>query len=146
LGTFPAQLFSLIFIGRQIEDVFGSRRFLAIYLLSGIFGNILAFFAQPYILLAGASTSLFGIFGAMAMLGYLTKNPSFQAVGKQFAILILANLVINLFQPAVGIFGHIGGALGGVLLAALLHRKSCSLRFQRFRRRHFLSSTLYQRC
>jgi membrane associated rhomboid family serine protease len=45
----------------------------------------------------------------MAMLGYLTKNPSFQAVGKQFAILILANLVINLFQPAVGIFGHIGG-------------------------------------
>lgn len=115
---FLLNFFSLIFVGRQIEDVFGSRRFLAIYLLSGIFGNILAFFAQPYILLAGASTSLFGIFGAMAMLGYLTKNPSFQAVGKQFAILILANLVINLFQPAVGIFGHIGGALGGVLLAA----------------------------
>ena len=115
---FLLNFFSLIFIGRQIEDVFGSRRFLAIYLLSGIFGNILAFFAQPYILLAGASTSLFGIFGAMAMLGYLTKNPSFQAVGKQFAILIIANLVINLFQPAVGIFGHIGGALGGVLLAA----------------------------
>ncbi|CCK19749.1 rhomboid family intramembrane serine protease [Lactococcus laudensis] len=115
---FLLNFFSLIFIGRQIEDVFGSRRFLVIYLLSGIFGNILAFFVQPNILLAGASTSLFGIFGAMAMLGYLTKNPSFQAVGKQFAVLILANLVINLFQPAVGIFGHIGGALGGVLLAA----------------------------
>lgn len=115
---FLLNFFSLIFIGRQIEDVFGSRRFLGIYLLSGIFGNILAFFVQPNILLAGASTSLFGIFGAMAMLGYLTKNPSFQAVGKQFAVLILANLVINLFQPAVGIFGHIGGALGGVLLAA----------------------------
>lgn len=115
---FLLNFFSLIFIGRQIEDVFGSRRFLTIYLLSGIFGNILAFFVQPNILLAGASTSLFGIFGAMAMLGYLTKNPSFQAVGKQFAVLILANLVINLFQPAVGIFGHIGGALGGVLLAA----------------------------
>src|SRR5574337_1715356 len=108
---FLLNFFSLIFIGRQIEDVFGSRRFLGIYLLSGIFGNILAFFVQPNILLAGASTSLFGIFGAMAMLGYLTKNPSFQAVGKQFAVLILANLAINIFQPDVGIFGHIGGAI-----------------------------------
>jgi membrane associated rhomboid family serine protease len=54
----------------------------------------------------------------MAMLGYLTKNPSFQAIGKQFAVLILANLAINIFQPDVGIFGHIGGAIGGILLAA----------------------------
>ncbi|GAB2021200.1 rhomboid family intramembrane serine protease [Pseudolactococcus yaeyamensis] len=115
---FLLNVFSLIFIGRQIEDIFGSRRFLTIYLLSGIYGNILTFFIKTETLSAGASTSLFGIFGAMAMLGYLAKNPSFQAVGKQFAVLIFANLVINVFQPSVGIFGHIGGALGGVLLAA----------------------------
>ena len=44
--------------------------------------------------------------------------PIFIGNGKQFAVLILANLAINVFQPDVGIFGHIGGALGGVLLAA----------------------------
>ncbi|GAX48065.1 rhomboid family intramembrane serine protease [Lactococcus reticulitermitis] len=115
---FLLNFFSLIFIGRQIEGVFSSRRFFAIYLLSGIYGNILTFFIHPDTLSAGASTSLFGIFAAMAMLGYLTKNPSFQAVGKQFAILIIANLAINLFQPGVSMIGHIGGALGGVLLAA----------------------------
>ena len=112
---FLLNFFSLIFIGRQIEDIFGSQRFFAIYLLSGIYGNILTFFLKPETLSAGASTSLFG---AMAMLGYLTKNPSFQAIGKQFAVLILANLAINIFQPDVGIFGHIGGAIGGILLAA----------------------------
>jgi membrane associated rhomboid family serine protease len=117
---FLLNFFTLIFIGRQIEGVFGSRRFFAIYLLAGIYGNVLTLFIQPYSLSAGASTSLFGIFAAMAMLGYLTKNPSFQAVGKQFAVLILANLLINLFQPGVGIVGHIGGALGGILLAAPL--------------------------
>lgn len=115
---FLLNFFSLIFIGRQIEDIFGSQRFFAIYLLSGIYGNILTFFLKPETLSAGASTSLFGIFAAMAMLGYLTKNPSFQAIGKQFAVLILANLAINIFQPDVGIFGHIGGAIGGILLAA----------------------------
>jgi membrane associated rhomboid family serine protease len=114
---FLLNFFTLVFIGRQIEEIFGSLRFAAIYLLSGIYGNILILYLQPAVLSAGASTALFGIFGAMAMLGYLTKNPSFQFVGKQFAVLILASLVINLFQPGVSILGHIGGALGGLLLA-----------------------------
>lgn len=115
---FLLNFFSLVFIGRQIEMVFGSQRFFTIYLLSGIYGNILTFFLKPETLSAGASTSLFGIFAAMAMLGYLTKNPSFQAVGKQFAVLIIANLAMNVFQPDVGIWGHVGGAIGGLLLAA----------------------------
>ncbi|HEY5955376.1 MAG TPA: rhomboid family intramembrane serine protease, partial [Polyangiaceae bacterium] len=83
---FLLNFFTLIFIGRQIEGIFGSQRFFAIYLFSGIYGNITSFFFEPYSLAAGASTSLFGIFSAMAMLGYLTKNPSFQVVGKQFTI------------------------------------------------------------
>ncbi|GFH41094.1 rhomboid family intramembrane serine protease [Lactococcus insecticola] len=115
---FLLNFFTLIFIGRQIEEIFGSSRFFAVYLLSGIYGNILTFFIKPETLSAGASTALFGMFGAMAMLGYLTKNPSFQAVGKQFAVLIIVNLAINLFQTGVGIAGHIGGAIGGILLAA----------------------------
>ena len=118
VGTFLLNFLLLIFIRRQIEAIFGSRRFFAIYLLSGIYGNILTFFLKPETLSAGASTSLYGNFAAMAMLGHLTKNPSFQVVGKQFGVLILANLAINIFQPGVDIFGHIGGALGGLLLAA----------------------------
>jgi membrane associated rhomboid family serine protease len=115
---FLLNFFTLIFICRQIEEIFGGARFAAIYLLSGIFGNVLILFLQPYSLSAGASTSLFGIFGAMAMLGYLTNNPSFQVIGKQFAVILLVTLVVNLFQPSVSIVGHIGGALGGLLLAA----------------------------
>ncbi|GFH42301.1 rhomboid family intramembrane serine protease [Lactococcus hodotermopsidis] len=120
---FVLNFFSLVFIGRQIEEVFGSKQFFAIYLLSGIYGNILTFFIKPETISAGASTSLFGIFGAMAMLGFLTKNPSFQVVGRQFAAMILVNLAINIFQTGVGITGHIGGALGGILLAAPLAPK-----------------------
>ncbi|MDN6069875.1 rhomboid family intramembrane serine protease [Pseudolactococcus plantarum] len=115
---FLLNFFTLVFIGRQIEGAFGSQRFFMIYLLSGIYGNIVIFFLEPFSLSAGASTSLFGVFSAMAMIGYLTKNSSFLEIGKQFAVLVLANLVINLFQTDVSISGHIGGAIGGILLAA----------------------------
>lgn len=115
---FLLNFFTLVFIGRQIEGVFGSMHFFIIYLFSGIYGNILIFFLNPFSISAGASTSIFGVFSAMAMLGYLTKNGSFQVIGKQFAVLVLANLVINMFQADVSISGHIGGAVGGILLAA----------------------------
>lgn len=115
---FLLNFFTIVFIGRQIESVFGSQRFFMIYLFSGIYGNILIFFLDPFSISAGASTSIFGVFSAMAMLGYLTKNSSFQQIGKQFAVLVLANLVINVFQTDVSISGHIGGAMGGILLAA----------------------------
>lgn len=136
---FLLNFFTLIFIGRQIEGIFGSQRFFAIYLFAGIYGNIASFFFEPYSLSAGASTSLFGIFSAMAMLGYLTKNPSFQVVGKQFAVLIFANLVINLFQTDVGITGHIGGALGGILLAAPFSPKLLAHKISRNKKVFFLA-------
>lgn len=135
---FLLNFFSLVFIGRQIEGVFGSQRFFSIYLLSGIYGNILTFFVKPEVLSAGASTSLFGIFAAMAMLGYLTKNPSFQAIGKQFAVLIIANLVMNLFQPDVGIWGHVGGAIGGLLLAAPFAPKILAAKLSKHQQLTFL--------
>ena len=115
---FLLNFFTLVFIGRQVEGAFGSQRFFMIYLLSGIYGNIVIFFLEPFSISAGASTSLFGVFSAMAMIGYMTKNDSFLEIGKQFAVLVLANLVINLFQTDVSISGHIGGAIGGILLAA----------------------------
>lgn len=68
---------TLFFIGRQVENVFGWLRFTLIYLLSGIFGNALVFLITPNIVSAGASTSLFGLFAAVAGIGYFTQHPFF---------------------------------------------------------------------
>jgi membrane associated rhomboid family serine protease len=114
---FLMNMFTLLMIGRIVEEEFGSARFAEIYLLSGVFANAASFFLSTNTISAGASTSLFGIFGAMGTLGYFTGSPRLKEVGQGFLVLIVINLLLNIFQPGVGIVGHIGGVVGGGLLA-----------------------------
>lgn len=124
-GHFLMNTATLFFIGRQIETIFGWQRFTAIYLLSGIFGNAMVFLLTPNIISAGASTSLFGLFAAIVGLAFFTSHPFLQQIGKTFTILIVANLAINLFSLGnVSIWGHIGGAVGGILLSAIFPPKA----------------------
>lgn len=81
----------------------------------------------------------------MAMIGYLTKNSSFLEIGKQFAVLVLANLVINLFQTDVSISGHIGGAIGGILLAAPFAPRIVAHRISKIRKLFSSPFSLFQR-
>lgn len=116
---------TLFFIGRQIENVFGWLRFTLIYLLSGIFGNAMVFLLTPRVVSAGASTSIFGLFAAVVGLAFFTKHPFLQQIGRMFTVLIVANLVMNLFSlENVSIWAHIGGAIGGLLLSAIFAPKA----------------------
>ncbi|WP_270513143.1 rhomboid family protein [Lactococcus lactis] len=116
---------TLFFIGRQIENVFGWLRFTLIYLLSGIFGSAMVFLLTPRVVSAGASTSIFGLFAAVVGLAFFTKHPFLQQIGRMFTVLIVANLVMNLFSLGnVSIWAHIGGAIGGLLLSAIFAPKA----------------------
>jgi membrane associated rhomboid family serine protease len=124
---FFLNMFTLLLVGRVIEEIFGSLRFSVIYFLSGVFANAATFFFSTTSLSVGASTAIFGIFGAIATLGYFTGDPRLKEIGKGFIILIVFNLVVNFFQSGVNVVGHIGGVAGGALLAAVfppsLYRK-----------------------
>jgi membrane associated rhomboid family serine protease len=116
-------VFSILFIGRQIEAIWGTKRYVTVYLLSGVMGNALSFFVSQDVLSAGASTAIFGVFAALAMLGYLTHDFQIKRIGQTFAALIVINLLLNVFDSGVNIWGHIGGAIGGLLLAAMFPPK-----------------------
>lgn len=106
----------LYFLGIQLESIFGPARFLAVYLLSGIAGNA-ASFAFSMSVSAGASTSLFGLFGAAVILGKLYPgNYAIQSMARRFSTLILLNLVFGIFSPGIDFAGHVGGLIGGILL------------------------------
>lgn len=115
---------TLFFIGRQVEAVFGSLNFSLIYILSGIFGNAATFIFSPNSLSAGASTSIFGLFAAIAGIGFFTGHPMLKQIGKTFTILIAINLFFNMFNlSSVNIWSHVGGAVGGLLLAPVFPPK-----------------------
>lgn len=114
-------MLTLWFLGPLTEQLFGHTRFAIIYLLSGIIGNYAGlFFNSPNVVGAGASTALFGMLGAFLMLGdNFRDNPEIAAMTKQFLILIGINLVFDLTQSSIDIAGHIGGLIGGFLIAGV---------------------------
>jgi membrane associated rhomboid family serine protease len=112
-------MYVLWFLGRQLEAVLGRVRFLALYLLAGFGGNVLAYLvsdwqgdASPT---AGASTAVFGLFAAFfVVLRRLGKDTS------QVVTLLVVNLVITFVLPGISWAGHIGGLLTGALFAVAL--------------------------
>lgn len=60
---------TLLYIGRYIEEFFGHWRMVIIYFVSAFFGNLTSAVFMPSTVSAGASTAIFGLFGAFLMLG-----------------------------------------------------------------------------
>lgn len=111
---------TLYVFGSQLEPLFGSKRFLLLYVLAGLMGNAFVLFFTPEAVTAGASTSLFGLFGAMGLLRYYSQHPYIRLVGQRYLALLLVNLVLNLFTPSVSLAGHVGGMIGGILVVIFL--------------------------
>jgi rhomboid protease GluP len=121
LMHFVVNSITLYFLGEQIEAIYGHLRFALIYLLSGIAGNVLSFSMNIGGVSAGASTALFGLFGAFAILRrHFSSNQAITYLAKNYMTLIAFTLIFNLFDPTVDIFGHIGGLIGGVLVSTAL--------------------------
>ena len=116
LQHFVLNMVTLYFIGRIAEDLFGSKAFLALYLLSGLMGNLFVLVFSPLAVAAGASTALFGIFGAIASLRFIARSPYIHYLSQRYTSLILINILFS-FMPGISLAGHLGGLVGGGLLA-----------------------------
>ncbi|MTB63520.1 rhomboid family intramembrane serine protease [Streptococcus sp. zg-86] len=111
---------TLYVFGYQMEAIFGSKRFFLLYLLAGVMGNLFILFLTPSAVAAGASTSLFGLFGAMVVLRFQSRNPYLQLLGQRYIALLLLNLALGLFNPEISLAGHVGGAVGGAIATVFL--------------------------
>ncbi len=116
-------MFALYQLGRQIESLYGRPRFLAIYLLSGLSGTVFSYLLTQG-RSAGASTALFGLFGALLVYFYKYRDD-FDGFGRRqlinLAVILLVNVLIGL-SPGSNIdnWGHIGGFVGGLFLGWFL--------------------------
>jgi len=110
-------MITLYFVGTQIEAAFGHTRFLVMFLVSGIGGNIASFCFSDS-LSAGASTAIFGLFGAFMMLGEsFWQNPVISQLARTFMAFVVMNIAFDVFTPGIDLAGHIGGLAAGFLVA-----------------------------
>jgi len=109
-------MLALWILGPQLELAFGRVRFLALYLISALAGSALVYWAAPeYQLTIGASGAIFGLLGALLVVAFKVGGNV-----QQLLILLGINAVITLTIPNVSWQGHLGGLLGGVLVAVVL--------------------------
>ena len=121
---FTVNMLSLYFLGGQVEEIFGSKQFFFLYLLSGMMGNLFVFAFTPKVLAAGASTSLYGLFAAIIVLRYATRSPYIQQLGQSYLTLFVINIIGSVLIPGISLAGHIGGAVGGAFLAVVFPVRS----------------------
>lgn len=110
--------YSLFNLGTFAERVFGGSRFVAIYIASGIAGNMLStILGEPYVVSVGASGAVFGIAGAILYLGVRRPELFKYIIGSRFVTAILINLVIGFSIPGIDVWAHVGGLAGGFAVA-----------------------------
>lgn len=118
---------ALYSVGALLEQVLGKANFIALYFIGGITGNVVSYLAGIYLeggmaVSAGASTSVFGLFVATALLGVLHREGRtfFAEYSKGMWGVIAANVAYSFLVPGISISGHLGGALGGAIAMFML--------------------------
>jgi len=114
---------ALFILGMLCEAAFGRAQFVLLYVLSGLAGSVvsLAVSVGPSV---GASGAIFGLQGAAIMLFRLHRDRLLvrdRRVGFVLIVWAIYSIAGGLMQPFIDNGAHIGGALGGALIARRLH-------------------------
>ncbi|MGP5104201.1 rhomboid family intramembrane serine protease [Psychrobacter celer] len=119
--------FAMYFFGQVAEPMFGSAKFLALFLLAAIGGNLLNNYVtwqgildgtgQPGIS-AGASGGIMGIGAALLIAALFKISVNGLVLNLKSLIFIMGiNLVYGFAVPGIDNAGHIGGAVTGLVIA-----------------------------
>jgi len=109
-------VYILWFIGCQLENILGSIRFAIIYFVSLIGGSIASYLFSPFgTYSVGASGAIFGLMGAMLVVG-----RKIQIDISQITTLVLINVVLGFVISGIDWRAHLGGLAAGALITWLL--------------------------
>ena len=115
---FLCNVFSLYIIGREIENFYGKIKYIIIFIMSGIIGNLLTMlFLQKGVITIGASGSIFGLLGAMLYFGYHYRIYLGAVMKSEIVPIIILNLLIGFSVAGINNIAHLGGLIGGLLVS-----------------------------
>lgn len=120
------QIFHILFnmyilysYGPFVEQWLGKVRFVGLYLLAGLAGSAASYtFSAVNASSLGASGAIFGVVGALGVLAYYMKGSA-QGSAMLRGVLMFAgiNLLFGFIVPGIDTNAHIGGLIGGGIIA-----------------------------
>jgi len=126
-------MLALYFFGPRLEARLGGRRFIGLYLTSGVAGAVMSL-VTPYVGIIGASGAVFGV-----MLGYAHFWPRdlvyvffLPMEARWLVVLMTAMSLFGAWQGQGGIahFAHLGGFVGGFLYLRWMELRSPAVQFR----------------
>jgi membrane associated rhomboid family serine protease len=116
-----ANMWSLWALGRFLEQLLGTPRFVLLYLASGVAGAALSSTVRPEVVSVGASGAIFGLLGALAAIAFRRAHGLPGALVANLKRTIWQPILINAFisfLPGIDAWAHAGGATAGLLIVA----------------------------
>ncbi|MDO5652303.1 MAG: rhomboid family intramembrane serine protease [Moraxella sp.] len=120
--------FALYYFGQVLEQIMGAWRFLALFLLSVVGGNLLNLSMgwynalnhnTPPVIAAGASGGIMGLGSALLLISF-SKLPVATQLNKRGLIMVMViNLTMGFAIDGIDNAAHIGGAITGAVLASI---------------------------
>ena len=122
-GFLHGSIFHLLFnayilwvIGSQLESIVGNIKFLIIYFFSLVGGSLASYWFSPFGSYSiGASGAIFGLMGAMLVVGR-KRNLDIS----QITTLVVINVVIGFVISGIDWRAHLGGLATGALITWVL--------------------------
>ena len=109
-------MYALWILGRELEGVLGRLRFIVLYVLAGLGGNVAAYvLSPPNQAVAGASTAVFGLMAATFVILRRLKL----SVAPILPVIVI-NVIFTFAVPNISWAGHLGGLLVGGIVAAIM--------------------------
>lgn len=107
---------ALLILGNPIEKAFGRKTFLIIFFVSLLTASFASSnFGPGNTYSVGASGAVFGLFGAMLMVG-----AKIGAETKSIITIIAINFLIGFILGGVDWRGHLGGIIGGAVTSHII--------------------------
>lgn len=115
----------LFVLGGRLERTVGKLRFLFIYFIGGVAGNLVSLAVDlktlDFAVSAGASGAIFAVMGAMIYVVLRKRGRVEDLTTRQMLIMAALSLYFGLTSSGVDNAAHIGGLLSGFLITVLLY-------------------------
>lgn len=120
-------MLTLGLLGWQLELEIGKIKYILIYFISGLGGNVLSYVielqAGDYAVSAGASGAVFGLIGALLYVVIRNHGRIGTISGKGIVFMIVLTLYYGFTSTGIDNYAHIGGLITGFVLGVLLYWK-----------------------
>jgi rhomboid protease GluP len=108
----------LMYVGPQVEEAYGSARYLFIYVFTGVFGFLASSFTGHFSV--GASASLMGLIGVMLAMTSRHGGAYSRMIRSQLILWVGYTFVAGFMFAGVDNTAHIGGLAAGYLLGRVM--------------------------